>query len=391
MFIKKPKLILGIIAIVLISSLSTLFLINPFGVNIGKLIKMKVASTIISRTYYEDISSNEMAEYAIAGLAASTNDPYTGYLWGERAQSYLEEIQGDYSGVGLYIENNTEDNTITVVSPIIGSPAEAAGIVTGDKILKINGTEYTGDKLNDAVVAMKGPEGTEVTVTIRFKKTGEEKDITLTRQQIKVKSVTGEMLDNNVAYISITQFTENVDTEFKEVSDGLLDAGAKYLIIDLRNNPGGMLDKVVTIADSFVPDGEIITYTLDKNGKREEFRGTSSKKIKLPVAVLINGGSASASEILTGCLKDHNIAKIFGEKSFGKGVVQEVLPLGFSGILSITVARYYCPSGVCIHKQGIEPDTEVKMSSEKSADLSNLPHTEDDQLLAAYEYLLSLN
>lgn len=393
MYIKKSRLIIGIIAIVLITAVLTVMVFNPFGAtNFSDFFRFSYVTKIMDMFYYEEMDKSEAANTAIEGVAVSTRDPYTDYMWGEDAADYMEHIEGNYCGVGLYIEYDMENNLISVVSAIAGGPAEAAGITTGDKILKIDGEIYLGSQLSEAASYMKGEEGTEVTLTIRSAADGAEKDVKLIRSEIELASVTGKMLEDKIGYVSLTQFTEDMDVKFAEECTKLSMQGMKGLIIDVRNNPGGLLDEAINIASIFVPDGEIVTYTMDKYEDKTEYKATEigdDLKIKgIPIVILTNGGSASASEVLSGALKDYGIATLVGEKTFGKGVVQSVIPV-FDGILSVTTARYYTPNGVCIHGEGIKPDVEVPMDAEKSATISTLPVEEDDQLLAAIEHLKS--
>ena len=235
---------------------------------------------------------------------------------------------------------------------------------------------------------MRGEEGTDVTLTIRTAADGQTKDVKLTRGRIELESVSGEMLDNNIGYISITQFTENVSQKVGQKCREFKDM--KGLIIDLRNNPGGILDEGVNTAGLFLNDGDVVTYTLNKRGKREDYKvdkGETGRTYDVPIVILINGGSASASEVMTGALSSYKKATIIGEKSYGKGIVQSVMGMGNDGILSVTVARYYTPDGECIHGTGIEPDIKVEMDAEKTARLSALDKSQDDQLKAAIDYL----
>lgn len=388
MYIKKSRLALGTVAVVLITAILTVGLINPFGFdNIGDFLKIGVMARLIDNMYYEDVDQKEAADMAIAGIAASMGDPYTRYLWGDTAKEYREDVEGNYCGVGLYIENDTAENLISVVSAIAGGPAEAAGISTGDKIVSIDGTMYTGEQLSEASSYMKGEEGTEVTLTIRSAGDLSSKDVKLVRKRIEIESVTGEMLDNNIGYINISQFTENVAKkveqkcrEFKKING---------LIIDLRNNPGGILDEGVDTAGLFLDNGEVVTYIMDKKGRREDYKvdkGETGRTFEVPIVILINEGSASASEVFTGALMSYDKAVVIGEKSYGKGIVQSVLDTGDDSLLSVTVARYYTPDGICIHGTGIEPDVKVEMSPEKSARLTNLSKEDDEQLQAAISY-----
>lgn len=390
MYIKKSKLIIGITAIILVTIIITVCVLNPFGIaNIGNFLKLSYASKLLNFLYYEDLDLKNASEMAIAGVAASAGDPYTGYIWGDDASKYLENVEGNYCGVGLHIEWDIEENLISVVSAIAGGPAEAAGIGTGDKILKLDGIAYSGEEMSEATSYMRGEEGTEVVLTIRSAIDGKERDVTLIRSEIEIENVSGKMLGDSIGYISITQFTENVSAKFVAECSKLKDNGMKALIIDLRNNPGGLLDEAIAAASLFVPDGDVITYTLDKFETREDYLSEGvpeDAKLKIPIAVLINQGCASASEALTGALRDYGLATVIGEKSYGKGVVQSVIDMG-GDVMTITVARYYSPNGVCIHGVGIEPDVLVEMDPEKAARLTSLDPTDDEQLLAAVEYL----
>lgn len=388
MYIKKSRLAVGTVAVVLITAILTVGLINPFGFdNIGDFLKISVMARVIDNMYYEDVDQEEAADMAIAGIAASMGDPYTRYLWGDTAKEYREDVEGNYCGVGLYIENDVAENLISVVSAIAGGPAEEAGISTGDKIISIDGTAYTGEQLSEASSYMKGEEGTEVTLTIRSAVDSSSKDVKLVRKRIEIESVTGEMLDNNIGYINISQFTENVAKkveqkcrEFKKMNG---------LIIDLRNNPGGILDEGVDTAGLFLNNGDVVTYITDKKGRREDYKvdkGETGRTFEVPIVILINEGSASASEVFTGALMSYDKAVVMGEKSYGKGIVQSVLDTGSDSLLSVTVARYYTPDGICIHGTGIEPDVKVEMSPEKSARLTALPKEDDEQLQAAISY-----
>lgn len=392
MYIKKSKVILSIVAIVVLTAVLTTFALNPFGIaNTGKFLKLSVVSRIINSVYYDNVDGAEAAEVAIAGVAASTGDPYTAYYWDDAAMAYMEHIQGDYCGVGLYIENDTDENLISVVSAIPGGSAEEAGITTDDKILKIDGQIYAGEQLTEASNYMRGEEGTNVTVVIRKANDNSEQEITLERRNIVIETASSRMLNNNIGYLSITQFTENVSDKVKEHLNNLSSEGMKSLIIDLRNNPGGILEEAVNISSMFIDTGETITYTLDKNGRKDVYSSIdfleSGSKYNMDIVILVNGGSASASEVLTGALKDYDKAYVIGEKTYGKGVVQSVIPIGFNDILSVTVSRYYSPKGVCIHGTGIEPDSVVEMSYDKISQNKDGGIGDDIQLKAAVDYL----
>ena len=387
MYIKKPILIVCTVVLVIAVAFLSVAAVNPFGfTHMGDFIKFSYVSRLIESQYYQDVESSDYANTALEGVAAAAGDPYTRYLWGDSAKEYMESIDGNYMGIGVYIENNTKDNTIDVVSAIAGSPAEEAGLVTGDKIIAVNGTAYTGEQMNDAVNEMRGEDGTEVIVTVLRKSTGKSEDLKLVRREIDIPNVSEKMITNDIGCITITQFTSGVSARFVSSYSKLLEKGMKRLIIDLRNNPGGLVDEAAAIANMFIEDGNVIVYTMDKKGKRVDYPATG-EAADIPIVILANGGSASASEILTGALKDYGVGYLIGEKTYGKGIVQSVYDLSDDSILSVTVARYYTPNGVCIHGEGIEPDETIKMDAEKYSMLTDLPPEQDGQLQAAIKYL----
>lgn len=388
MYIKKSILVVCAVVLILTVSIGTIMIVNPFGaLQFDDLIKFNIGIGALNRYYYEDIDSDALLDGALAGVSYSVEDPYTVYMDKDSAQSFMEDMESDdYTGVGLYISNDTEDNCVTVVSPLSGSPAEKAGLVSGDKILEVDDEAVLGENIDEVAAQMKGREGTKVKLTILKKSSGETVELTLTRATIKRETVTSKKLDEEIGYIQITQFGINTHEEFITVFNSLVEEGMRRLVIDLRNNPGGYVEIAVDIADSFLDGEKEIVYTLDKYGAKRDYVSTDGKT-ELPIVVVTNGGSASASEILVGALKDYDLATIVGEKTFGKGVTQ--IPYEFSdgSIMKITDSRYYTPSGVCIDKQGIEPDVKVEMSDEKAAMLSKLSVEEDDQLKMAIEVL----
>ncbi len=386
MYIKKSVLVLIAVLLIITTSVLVLGAINPFGFDrVTEFIRFTRVMKLVDSNFYKEVDRTQLFNGAVAGMTAELEDPYSGFLWGEDARKYMEEINGSYCGVGIYIENNIEEDTIQVVSAIAGSPAEEAGLTTGDKILKVDGTDYSGQEINEATAVMRGEEGKEVTLTI-LKKDGSVQDITLKRREIEIPSVAGEMLTDTVGRINLSQFTEGCGEKFREMYEKFQKEGMEALILDLRNNPGGLVDEAVSIAGLFVEKGELIVYTEDRYGYREEYRSNKDGK-EFPLVILTNQGSASASEILTGALKDHGVGYQIGEKTYGKGVVQSVYNIGELEILSLTIARYFTPDGECIHEKGIEPDQEIVMDVEKYQTLSNLDPEEDQQLQAALQYL----
>lgn len=385
MYIKKSVLITCSVILIIVTAVGTVMAINPFGaLQFDDFLKFNTGVAALKGYFYEKTENKKLVDGALLGLSYSVGDPYTVYMDEKTAKSFLEDVESDdYSGIGLYITNDTNDNRVTVVSPLSGTPAEKAGIVTGDKILEIDGTLVTGENIDEVAASLKGGDGTEVKLKVLKKESGETVELTLKRAVIKRETVNSKMVNSEVGYIQITQFGVNTYDEFSTQFNSLVDMGMKKLVIDLRNNPGGYVEVAVEIADTFIDDGEIV-YTLNRKNKRKDYKAEKGA-VKIPINVLTNEGSASASEILVGALRDHGIAKSIGEKSFGKGVTQIPYQFRDGSILKITDSRYYTPNGVCIDKEGIKPDIEIKMSSEKYANLSSLTFAEDEQLQMAVE------
>lgn len=311
-------------------------------------------------SYVEEVSDKKLIESAINGMLVSL-DPHSSYL-DEQSFKYMnEQTQGKFGGLG--IEVTMENSVVKVVSPIDDTPAAKAGLKPGDYITSIDGEQVMGLTLNEAVDKMRGKIGSKVKLTIRR---ANEKpfDVSLKREEIKIQSVKNDLKNDDVAYVRITSFSENTD---KMIEKAIKDAKKKSkdklagVVIDVRNNPGGLLDQAVSVSDLFLDKGEIVSTRSRNEDDTVKYTATKGDIVNgLPIVVLINEGSASASEIVAGALQDHHRAIILGEKSFGKGSVQTVIPLGKYGAMRLTTARYYTPSGRSIQAKGIEPDVEVK-------------------------------
>lgn len=311
--------------------------------------------------YNGEIDDNDLLEAAIKGMTDSLNDPYTLFMNEKEYSSFVEQISGHFVGIGIQV--GIKDEKVTVIAPIEGSPAERVGLKSGDVILKVNGEEMAEPKLENTVSKIKGEAGTSVDLTISR---GEEVlDVTIPREEIKTTIVKGEILEDNVGYIRLSSFDEDSAKQVKEKILQLKGEGMKGLILDLRGNPGGSLSEAIGIASEFVPKGNVVTYTIDKYDKKQEYKSVGGDAQGLPLVVLIDGGSASASEVLTGALRDYELATIIGTKSFGKGVVQQLINLkDDKGGLKVTTSKYYTPNGENIHKIGITPDIEVTIPEE---------------------------
>ena len=392
----KKHTALVIVTTALVTALITVFATNAvrdvmiYTAGMDKSSKMAQISKILKDYCIYDVDEEKMTDYALIGMTAAVEDPYTAYYPKEEFKSYTDYVSSSYVGIGATLGANIEKDILLVISPMEDSPAEKAGLKSGDVILAVDGKPYNAGQLSEAATYLKsGEEGTSVTITVLRDET-DKLDIEVTRQKIIKNSVKSKMLPKNKGYIRITSFDVGVPgeskstyEEFCEHIEALKTAGMTGLVIDLRDNPGGDFDSVCKIADALLPEG-LITYTEDKNGKQEKIR-SDSKSIDMPITVIINGGSASASEVLTGALKDNDKATVIGEKSYGKGIVQSVIPFGDGSGMSVTTSRYFTPSGVCIHGIGIEPDIEVLQTSERA--VSEMELSEDIQLQKALEIL----
>lgn len=335
---------------------------------------------------YDELDEEKLVDGAISGMVNAIGDPYTVYLNKKDYADLMTTTTGSYAGIGIYV--SALDGKLVVVAPIEDTPAAEAGLKSGDVISKVDGTEVTGNDMDKAVSMMKGTPGTEVTLTIYREGEG-YKDVTLKRAIITLKTVKYQMLKDNIGYIRITTFDENTSKNFKAAMDDLKASGMKGLVIDLRDNPGGLLSTSTEIADMLLGKGTIV-YTIDANGKREDITSGDSK-LDMPLVLLVNGGSASASEILSGAVRDFKAGTLIGTKTFGKGLVQTILNLQDGTGLKVTTARYYTPSGECIQGTGITPDIVVELNEaqQKKYDEGTLDFNEDPQMLKAIEKIKS--
>lgn len=313
--------------------------------------------------YYDgEISDDTLLEGAIKGMTNSLEDPYTVFMNKEEYSSFTKQIDGTYSGIGVQIKAG-DDDKISVVSVFEGSPAEKAGVKKDDIIDKVNGTTVTGKETSKAVSLMTGETGKKVVLSI-IRAGSEPLEISLTTAKIERTIVNANVIDKNIGYIQITEFDSNVSKAFKEKLDYLKSNNVKGLIVDLRGNPGGILSEVVKVASNFVEKDKIITYTVDKYNNKKEEKSVGGDYVGIPMVLLVDGGSASASEIFTGVVRDYKLGTIVGTKTYGKGVVQTTLDTKDGTALKVTIAKYYTPSGENINKIGIKPDIEVEYPKE---------------------------
>lgn len=342
--------------------------------------------TMLEQKYIGEIDEEKMIDGAIKGYVEGIGDPYTTYLTKDEMKEFTEETNSEYVGIGVYLTNNKADNTILVVGIMKSAPALDAGMQAGDVIEKVNDIAYTGDQLDDAIKILKGEEGTNVKVTVL--RDGKEIDLTITRKKITVEHVASQMLENNIAYIQVDSFDSGVAKAFEQQITELKNDGAKGIIIDLRSNGGGIVDEATGIADLFLKKNETILITKGKEDKEEVTISKNDPIIQdIPVVVLVNEGTASASEILAGALKDkYPSTTIVGKKTYGKGVIQTLYNLSDGSGLKVTTEEYYTPNHNKINKEGIKPDVEINLT--KDADgYYETDIDKDAQILKAKEIL----
>jgi len=333
--------------------------------------------------YRDKLDTQKMIEDATKGLVNSLDDPFSEFLTPEENKALDEELNGEFFGVGMEIAK--KDNNIVVVSPLPDSPAEKAGILPNDVILKIDGQDTSEMSTQKAANLIRGPKGTTVALTIFRPSTNETKEIKLIRDKITVPNLSLKQLDNGIVYLRIYTFNSSLIVDFSEAALKIRALNPKGIILDLRNNPGGYLDSVVNISGWFLDKGDIIVREKDGNGEEKISRSTGPSLLRdIPTVVLVNDGTASAAEILAGALRDNRQIPLIGEKTFGKGSVQELVPLENNYSVKITIAEWLTPNGTVIQKNGLTPDIIVK-NKEENGTYAQLDLVNDLQLLKAIE------
>lgn len=345
--------------------------------------KLKLLEQYIDHNYLDEVDSSQFSEGIYKGLLSSLEDPYSAYYTKDEYTSLMESTSGIYYGIGAYVSQDTDTGAITIVKPFETGPAYEAGVLPGDIIYKVEDTEVTGMELSEVVNMMKGKEHTKVKMEVLRSGVNDPIPLEVERRKVEVPTITYEMLPDKVGYIAVAQFDEITATQFRAAIDDLEKQGMKGLVIDLRNNPGGLLTTVVDMLDRFVKEGMLV-YTKDKYGEGEEFKAEDTTYFDKPLAVLINGNSASASEVFAGAIQDYGLGELVGTTSFGKGIVQNVYKLTDGSAVKLTVSKYYTPSGRNIHKTGIEPDVVVELNEDLKQQVT-IEKAEDNQLQRAIE------
>ncbi|MCT4617900.1 MAG: S41 family peptidase [Marinisporobacter sp.] len=402
--ISKRKAAMGALILVLITGMLTFTITNVVGLTIGdkvliskqnyeyfkelnkKYTKMIYLKDFVKENYYIPVDESKFEDGIIKGLFESLDDPYSVYMNEKEFTSLMEHTKGTYDGIGV-IMTAGKDGFITVVSPIEDTPGEKAGLRTGDKIVKVNDKEVrasTAEQLDKAVNMIKGKHGTKVSLTVIRPEKKEPFVVDIVREEIRLKTVKSKMLQDDIGYIRITMFDEKTPKDFMKQLDELEKKNIKGLVIDLRNNPGGLLDECAEIADRLLGKQDIV-YTQDRAGKRE-YKRSDKEKVDYPFVLLVNGGSASASEILSGAVKDTKSGTLIGTTTFGKGLVQQVIPLKDGSGFKLTTAQYFTPNGTYIHGKGIEPDIVIDLPEELKEKV-DITDEEDVQLQKGIEVL----
>ena len=375
--------LVGIIIVLLLN-----LMIRTFTDDMGQK-KLAEIQQVIDKNFSGEIDEEKLKDYMYLGYVSGLEDRYSYYMNKETFEEFMKQSEGSYVGIGVSTTIDSKDNKIKIVSIFEGSDAASSGIQVGDKIIKVKNTSVDQSNYTEAINAIRGAEDTKINLTIFRESENKTFETEVTRKSIDIPTVSGELLENEIGYIKISEFDRVTYSQYTNAFNNLKEQGMKLLLIDLRNNPGGLLDTVVKITDTLVPKGTI-TYIEDKYGNKS-YEYSDENCINMPLVILINGNSASASEVLTGAVKDFGVGKLVGEKTFGKGVVQNTFKLSDGSGIKVTIAKYYTPNGICIHGEGIEPDYEVKNNNYDDSMIELPPMEDDKQLQKAIEVIKSID
>lgn len=349
--------------------------------------KTKEIETLINQYYLDEIDEQQIEDTMYTGLVAGLDDPYSVYYTEEELKTMEESTSGEYSGIGATLTQNPDTKEMSVVSCFENTPAEEAGLLPGDIIVGWNGSSVEGMELSELVSKIKTDPDEHLTLEIE--RDGDTMEVELTRREVEIPTVESEMLHDQIGYIKLLEFDEVTAEQFRAALDQLEEQGMEKLIIDVRDNPGGVLQTVCDMLDELLPEG-LIVYTEDKDGNKKEYTSDEAHQFTKPLAVLTNENSASASEIFAGAIQDYSLGTIVGTTTFGKGIVQRIFYLSDGTGVKLTVAKYYTPKGHDIHKKGITPDVEVELD-ENLKNKITISHDEDNQLQKAIKILQNQN
>lgn len=349
--------------------------------------KAKYIEDTVKESYTGEVDDEEMEEYMYKGMMASLGDPYSAYYTSEEYEELTTETTGSYKGIGVVMQQDVTTGEVKVVRCYEGAPGAKAGLLPEDVLIQVNGESISGLDLSEVVDKVQNSKDS-VHLTVSREGESEYLEIDVSLEEVNIPVVDHEMLEDQIGYIALYEFTEQTESQYKEAFEDLESQGMERLIIDVRNNPGGLLTSVCNILEDILPKG-LIVYTEDKDGNREEYTCSGENELKIPLAVLVNGNSASASEIFAGAIQDYGTGTIVGTTTFGKGIVQSLIPFTDGSAIKTTTAKYYTPSGKCIHGTGIEPDVEVELN-ENLEQKTSISHEEDNQLQKAIEVVKGL-
>ena len=345
--------------------------------------KAKAIESLIDKYYLDEIDNDELESYLYKGLMAGLGDPYSTYYTAEEYKELTEDTEGVYRGIGVTMQKDVSTGAVTVVKCFEGAPGAEAGLQPQDQLVKVNGEDITDKELSEVVKMIKTSKSDTVTLTILREGESDYREVEVTLDTVEAPMVEHEMLDDKIGYITINQFAETTASQYETALEDLNNQGMERLIVDVRDNPGGLLTSVCDVLDSMLPE-ELLVYTEDKNGKKSEYNATGTDQFDKPMVVLVNGNSASAAEIFSGALQDYKVAKLVGTTTFGKGIVQQIFNLSDGSAVKMTISKYYTPSGRCIHGTGLEPDVEMDLPDELKNQVS-IDKSEDTQLQKAIE------
>ena len=385
--VNKKSLAFGVLigmAIMLVVQLTFVPFRNRmvWGTNLPPEAKILQIYNILETNSIIPFERDVLIDYMFRGMLEGVDDPYTYYFSREALKVFMERTDGSYAGIGMLVNMDAESQRLTIVNVFAGSPAEAAGLLPGDKIIKVDGEDMLGKVTDEITALVRGVPGTDVLLQIL--RGDDMLNMTITRQVVYVPTVAHHMLPGGIGYLRIESFDRVTIPQFSEAYIDLRNQGMRGLVIDLRNNPGGLLETVVHIGNLLLPQG-IIMYYENNRGERTVFNSYNDNRIDIPLVLLVNGGSASASEVLAGAVRDHEVGTIVGQQTFGKGIVQSLFALPDGSAIKTTVSRYYSPNGISIHGEGIVPDYVVEVDRETAIASARLTLEEDIQLQKAIE------
>ena len=374
-------MLFGILSFILMFSIITFASSSNRPTVLDPSAKMQEILSILEFHSVNEFDIEIMTETMFMGFLLGVGDPYTSYMNRETLAAFRESTEGRYAGIGVRVQIDHTDNRIQILQVFPGGPSYIAQLEAGDKIIKVDGVDVSSANFEDAVSMMRGTPGTRVTLTILREFHNQTFEREIVRDEVEVPTVEHRMMEQGIGYIRISSFDRQTYPQFMQALGNLTQQGMQGLVIDVRNNPGGLLDSVVRITNELIPEGTIV-YTVDSRGNRDISR-SNDRQLNMPLAILVNENSASASEVLAGAVRDTNSGILVGNQTFGKGVVQSLFPLSDGSGIKVTIARYYTPGGYSIHGEGIKPDILIPTDRETSMRIASLAPNEDEQLQAA--------